>query len=131
MKLLEFAEKFYLKEGVKIPDYHRSFIKAVGSNNFKRAIIHAPKKLRESLIEKMFEAYNIQELKGKKGLRCNITVCLHSEAYYYNRVMEAYYCQPCAFKINESAKQSGQEPLCVCSDEDRKEWEKAVDKRRG
>jgi len=63
MTLLEFAEMLYIKEGITMPEYHRRFIKAVGGKNFKRAIIHAPKKLKESAIERMFEAYNKSELK--------------------------------------------------------------------
>lgn len=61
--------------------------------------------------------------KGKKGLRCNRTACEHTEAYYYNRVTKAYYCQPCSFRINESHNHIGG-PLCSISDEDRNEWNK-------
>ncbi len=68
--------------------------------------------------------------KGMQGLRCNRTACENQEAYYYNRVMKAYYCEPCAFRINVSALRSGQKELCICSDEDRIDWIEALYKRR-
>jgi hypothetical protein len=63
--------------------------------------------------------------KGKKGLRCNRTACSTRAAYWWNRITCAFYCQPCAFRINESSTQSGMEPLCSCSEEDREEWNQA------
>jgi len=60
--------------------------------------------------------------KGKKGLRCNRTACPNTEAYWYNRVTEAYYCQPCANRINESALHSGGDCIVFLSEEDKKDW---------
>ena len=71
--------------------------------------------------------------KGKRGLRCNRTACEHTEAYYWNRVTNAYYCQPCAHGINEASMHDmdGREPLLSLSYEDKEAWAKAKqDERR-
>jgi len=45
---------------------------------------------------------------GQKGKNCNVTHCQRdNSAFYYNRVMDAYYCRHCAVKIERSAKQGG------------------------
>lgn len=60
--------------------------------------------------------------KGKKGLRCNRTACEHTEAYYWNHVTQAYYCQGCAMRINASCQQSQMDNICKLSEEDKKDW---------
>jgi hypothetical protein len=46
--------------------------------------------------------------KGKKGENCNVTHCQKPEsAFYYNRVMNAWYCEDCALKIEASANAQG------------------------
>lgn len=50
----------------------------------------------------------ITEGKGKWGLNCNVTHCQRpNSAYYYNHVMDAYYCRQCAVKIQRSAVAQG------------------------
>lgn len=39
--------------------------------------------------------------KGQAGHECNRGACENEPAYWYSSVERAYYCQPCAFKINE------------------------------
>lgn len=65
--------------------------------------------------------------KGKRGLRCNRTACECEEAFYWNKTTQAYYCQPCAIKINMSSNQSGMGDLCIMLPEDREAW---VEKRK-
>lgn len=43
---------------------------------------------------------NVQ--KGKRGGDCNRTQCQRSNAWWYNKTMQAYYCGDCAGAINES-----------------------------
>lgn len=50
--------------------------------------------------------------KGGKHGECNRTACQNRPAIHFNRITEEFYCTPCARRINESAKQSGMEPLC-------------------
>jgi len=38
--------------------------------------------------------------KGKKGGRCNVTVCQKPEAWYFNKSTGVYYCENCATEIN-------------------------------
>lgn len=39
--------------------------------------------------------------KGK--MKCNRTACQNDEQGWWNRYTNAYYCQPCAFKINAAS----------------------------
>ncbi len=71
--------------------------------------------------------------KGKKGLRCNRTCCTNTEAYWYNRVTEAYYCQGCANLINESSvgDMNGRPPILSLLEADKLDWLEALDIRLG
>ena len=66
--------------------------------------------------------------KGLKGKRCNRQSCTRKEAYWYNRVTMAYYCQSCANKINENCHDISN-PILTLSEEDRKEWKEALKAR--
>ncbi len=55
---------------------------------------------------------NTAPAKGEQFGACARTACVHLGATHFNRVTRGYYCTPCARKINESAAQSGMEPLC-------------------
>jgi len=46
--------------------------------------------------------------KGKEGENCNVTACQEPEsAFYYNKVMHAYYCEHCARDIERFAQMDG------------------------
>lgn len=50
----------------------------------------------------------ITEGKGKRGENCNVTHCQEPKsAYYYNHVMDAFYCRRCAMRIQRAAKNEG------------------------
>ena len=40
--------------------------------------------------------------KGKRGGSCNREACQAPGAFWRHRQTGAYYCQPCAFKINDA-----------------------------
>jgi hypothetical protein len=40
-------------------------------------------------------------LKGKRGGNCNRECCQRPGANWYNHWSHAYYCQACAFKLND------------------------------
>ena len=42
--------------------------------------------------------------KGNKGGECYRTVCNRKDSYYYNKSTRKYYCQGCAYLINQGAK---------------------------
>lgn len=50
--------------------------------------------------------------KGEYGGECNRTACKNTNAQWYNKVTEAFYCTKCARMINESSNQSNQGDLC-------------------
>lgn len=39
--------------------------------------------------------------KGQKGRECNRSACGNEPATWWSGVERAWYCQPCAFKIND------------------------------
>lgn len=41
-----------------------------------------------------------QIAKGARGGKCNRTACPNMGANWFSKVMQAWYCQPCAFAIN-------------------------------
>ena len=43
--------------------------------------------------------------KGKRNETCNDTNCNNSHAIHYNCVTEAYYCTPCARRINKGCEE--------------------------
>lgn len=56
--------------------------------------------------------------KGEHGGECNRTACKNTNAQWYNKVTEAFYCTKCARMINESSNQSNQGDLCELKRED-------------
>lgn len=56
--------------------------------------------------------------KGKRLGSCNVTACQRPGAYWYNKVMKAWYCTSCAREINYRPLDDG---TYLCSlDEDAK-----------
>lgn len=45
--------------------------------------------------------------------KCNRTACTNEQQLWWNLYTHAYYCQPCAFRINDSSNQSSGRPICV------------------
>lgn len=45
--------------------------------------------------------------KGQKNGSCNRQACQESGATWFNKVMKAYYCQPCALRLNETKLSDG------------------------
>lgn len=55
-----------------------------------------------------FEVKKPMPGKGLKGKNCNVTHCQAPEsAHYYNRVTQAWYCEECATRIENSAQRDG------------------------
>lgn len=50
--------------------------------------------------------------KGTRNGTCNISRCNNTNAIHYNRVMEKYYCTPCARKLNANMTHDG---VALCS----------------
>lgn len=50
--------------------------------------------------------------KGARNGLCNRSACPNTHAIHFNATMDAYYCTPCARRINEAARQVGMQPLC-------------------
>jgi len=58
--------------------------------------------------------------KGKEDGACNRQNCQEPGATWFNRVMNAWYCPPCAMRINQSQRDYStgvselelREPLC-------------------
>lgn len=59
--------------------------------------------------------------KGKRLGSCNVTRCQRSGAYWYNKVMEAWYCSDCAHGINYRPLPDGTY-LCTLDMDARKEY---------
>lgn len=51
-----------------------------------------------------------------RSRKCNRTTCGHSGANWWNTSTRAYYCQPCAFAINDAAQRFGEKAPCVPAD---------------
>lgn len=45
-------------------------------------------------------------------MKCNRTACEREAAGWWNRITLAFYCQRCAFRINDSSQQSGLGNIC-------------------
>ncbi len=66
--------------------------------------------------------------KVDKGLRlgsCNVTRCQRSGAYWYNKVMGAWYCSDCAREINYRPLPDGSY-LCVLDDKALEEYDDTI-----
>ena len=50
--------------------------------------------------------------KGKQYGICNRTACDDDRAEFFNHGTNAYYCWPCASRINQSCRGESYHPLC-------------------
>jgi hypothetical protein len=51
-------------------------------------------------------------LKGVQGGNCNRAACQMPKANWYNSGSYAYYCAPCAHRINDVCERDGMSNLC-------------------
>jgi hypothetical protein len=49
--------------------------------------------------------------KGHRDGECNRTACHNPNARWYNPHTNSYYCQPCAFRLNEEMRWADLKPL--------------------
>jgi hypothetical protein len=68
----------------------------------------------------MYKKAELNEQKGKKGGDCNVTQCQEPNAVMWNNGTNAWYCQSCAEKINNSCKYESFHPLCISMND--KDW---------
>ena len=59
--------------------------------------------------------------KGKRLGSCNVTACQRHGAYWYNKVMDAWYCTECAHQINYLPLDDGTY-LCSLKEDAREEY---------
>lgn len=59
--------------------------------------------------------------KGKRLGSCNVTACQRPGAYWYNKVMNAWYCTSCAREINYRPLDDGSY-LCSLDEKARQEY---------
>ncbi len=56
-------------------------------------------------------------VKGDRGAECNRTVCENEDANWFNHSTRAWYCQRCAFKLNDENRDDADRlyghPLCT------------------
>ena len=60
-------------------------------------------------------------MKGDYNCECNRTACSNDDAIYYNKSTEKYYCEECAYVLNEHNRKDAIEmfgsDLCVKHDD--------------
>ncbi len=63
-------------------------------------LTRSDKKRFRQIRDMKFSQDYLDEPKGKKGGKCNVTACQKPGANYYNKSTQKYYCADCAEEIN-------------------------------
>lgn len=68
--------------------------------------------------------------KGKRLGSCNVTACQRLGAYWYNKVINAWYCTSCAREINYRPLEDGTY-LCSLDEKAHEEYKEALREKMG